>query len=292
MKAFTASLLLLTSVILPAFARDGGITFKHRARSLHPGELVVLEARSAAPLSRLKVKAFNREFAAFSPDGGHAWTCLVGIDLETGPGNYRVELQGIDNAGRSVAAEGLFKVTAKEFPTRVLTVDPKYVSPPAKVLPRIQEERRRVDSIFSAVSPERLWNGPFRRPVPGAVISAFGKRSVYNGKPRSPHGGVDFRGASGTPVHAPNSGVVVLASNLYYSGNTIILDHGLGLYSYFGHLSVISVKEGAMVKTGEVIGKVGATGVVTGPHLHWTVRLGGSRIDPIALLALLGKEKS
>ena len=124
-------------------------------------------------------------------------------------------------------------------------------------------------------------------PVPGEVISAFGKRSVYNGQPRSPHRGADFRGATGTPIRAPNAGKVVLASDLYYTGNTVILDHGLGLYSYFGHMSAISVEEGALVQTGEIVGKVGATGLVTGPHLHWTVCLVGVRIDPLSLVDIL-----
>jgi murein DD-endopeptidase MepM/ murein hydrolase activator NlpD len=180
-------------------------------------------------------------------------------------------------------------VTGKTFPTRRLTVDEKYVSPPAQVQARIKAESARVSAIFAAVSRERYWRGPFRVPVPGPPISEFGKRSVYNGQPRSPHAGTDFQGAAGTPIVAPNAGKVVLAGNLYYSGNTVIVDHGLGLYSYFGHMSVISVHEGDQVATGQALGKVGATGLVTGPHLHLSVRLVGTRVDPMSLLTLLGK---
>jgi murein DD-endopeptidase MepM/ murein hydrolase activator NlpD len=123
------------------------------------------------------------------------------------------------------------------------------------------------------------------------VISAFGKRTVYNGQPRSPHTGVDFRGAVGTPIRSPNAGRVVLAENIYYSGNTVILDHGLGLYSYFGHMSAFSVKSGDHVETGAIIGKVGATGRATGPHLHWTVRLIMARVDPLSLVKILSNSK-
>ena len=184
-------------------------------------------------------------------------------------------------------AEDTLTVTAKTFPTRRLTVDEKFVNPPQQVLARIQEESARVRAIFDTVTPRRYWSGSFSLPVPGPVISAFGKRSVYNGQPRSPHSGTDFQGATGTPIRAPNAGKVVLASALYYSGNTVILDHGLGLYSYFGHMSAFSVKEGDQVKPGEVLGKVGATGVVTGPHLHWSVRLAGTRVDPLSLIRVL-----
>jgi len=148
-----------------------------------------------------------------------------------------------------------------------------------------------VNSIFGSTRREKLWNGPFRLPVPGEVISVFGKRSIYNGRPRSPHAGVDFRGAAGTPIHAPNTGVVVLAAGLYFSGNTVIIDHGMGLYSYLGHMSSIAVKEGDHVETGDVVGRVGSTGVATGPHLHWTVRLIRTRIDPLSVVDLLGGTK-
>jgi hypothetical protein len=271
-----------------AEARDEAIRLVHRERSLQPGEVVLLEVESSRPLNGIMAEAFGREFPAFAEDGGLKWTGLLGIDLGTKPGNYRVRVNGIDSDGKIVAAQDILTVSRKKFPTRRLTVEGKYVTPPPEVLTRIKEERERVDAIFSSVSPQRLWEGPFLLPVPGAVISVFGKRSIYNGQPRSPHTGVDFRGAVGTPIRAPNAGRVVLASNLYYSGNTIIIDHGLGLYSYFGHMSAFSVREGDRVKARDVIGKVGATGLVTGPHLHWTVRLVGTRIDPLSLVKILG----
>jgi len=124
--------------------------------------------------------------------------------------------------------------------------------------------------------------------VPGAANSVFGTRSIYNGEPRSPHSGADFQGAPGTPVKAPNSGRVVLAGDLYFTGNTVVIDHGAGLFSLFAHLRAINVHEGDSVTTGAVLGELGATGRVTGPHLHWAVRITGARVDPLSLLALLG----
>lgn len=283
---------LLSLLVLPLKAagpQEAKITFIHKERSIQPGEAILLEARSSRPLKQLRVEAFGRVFPAFSEDEGSGWTGLAGIDLNTKPGSYKVALRGTDEGGKTVTAQDILVVKAKKFPTRNLTVEPKFVTPPSDVLARINKERAKVDGIFNSTTPEKIWDGSFLLPVPGKVISAFGKRSVYNGKPGSPHRGTDFRGATGAPIQAPNAGKVVLASDLYYTGKTVILDHGLGLYSYFGHMSSISVKEGVLVQTRDIVGKVGATGMVTGPHLHWTVCLVGIRIDPLSLVDILAK---
>jgi murein DD-endopeptidase MepM/ murein hydrolase activator NlpD len=267
--------------------RKQAISFILRARALQPGEVIVIEARSLHPLQSLRVKAFDADFAAFSGKNSEFWTAVIGIDLETRPGRYAVELKGVDIEGKSATARRIVSVVGKQFPTRTLKVDEKYVAPPADALRRIEKEQERVGGIFASVTSEKLWQGPFRAPVPGKAISVFGKRNVYNGQARSPHTGVDFRGAAGTPIQAPNSGKVMLAADLYFSGNTVILDHGLGLYSYLAHMSEISVKEGDAIEGGGMIGKVGATGRVTGPHLHWTVRIGRARVDPLSLISAL-----
>ena len=137
-------------------------------------------------------------------------------------------------------------------------------------------------------APEPLWTAAFVRPVPQPANSAFGTRSIFNGKPRNAHGGADFLSPSGTPVHAPNAGRVAVARNLYFSGNTVVIDHGAGLFSMLAHFSAMDVAEGDRVEPGQVVGRVGATGRVTGPHLHWAVRADGARVDPLSLLALLG----
>jgi murein DD-endopeptidase MepM/ murein hydrolase activator NlpD len=285
-------LLLLCAIALEsAGARDGTITFIHKERSLQPGEVVLIEAQSSRPLKGLAIEAFDREFIAFAGESGLVWTGLVGIDLDTKPGRYGVRLRGTDADGRSATATGSLVIVEKKFPTRRLAVDDKYVTPPVDVMNRIEEERKRMVEIFASTTAEKFWTGPFEVPVPGEAISVFGKRNIYNGQLRSPHAGVDFKGATGTPVRAPNAGHVALAADLYFSGNTIIINHGLGLYSYLGHLSAFSVKEGDRVEAGAIIGKVGATGRVTGPHLHWTVRLARTRIDPLSLVYLLGPRK-
>jgi len=268
-------------------AQETTLHFTHTERSMQPGEVVLFEVRSARPLKQLQISAFGRKFPAFTEDKGQKWIGLVGIDRDSEPGRYDIKLDGTCMDGTNVSEPYTLVVRSKEFPTRKLSVEPKYVTPPADVQDRIKKEREQVDSIFTSTTREKFWEGPFRAPVPGKVISAFGKRSIYNGKPRSAHSGTDFRGAVGTPIYAPNTGRVVLTEDLYYTGKTVIIDHGLGLYSYLGHMSAISVKEGDSVETGDIVGKVGATGRVTGPHLHWTVRLRISRVDPISLINIL-----
>jgi murein DD-endopeptidase MepM/ murein hydrolase activator NlpD len=147
--------------------------------------------------------------------------------------------------------------------------------------------------MFDHVTPERLWDGNFRIPLDGVTTgSNFGKRRILNGNPGSPHGGMDLPGATGTPVHAAQRGRVALAEELFFSGNTVVVDHGLGIYTFYGHLSEIDVKAGDAVETGIVLGKVGATGRVTGPHLHWGLTVERARVNPLLLVKLLSNASS
>src|SRR5206468_5979781 len=173
-------------------------------------------------------------------------------------------------------------VKPRLFPTRRLSVDPAFVNPPEAELKRIEAETGRLNAVWQSSSAERQWTAPFVRPVPQPANSRFGTRSVFNGEPRNPHGGADFPSPRGTPVRAPNAGRVVLADSLYFSGNTVILDHGLGLFSLLAHLSTLAVHQGDRVSAGQIIGRVGATGRVTGPHLDWAVRPNDARLGPIA----------
>jgi len=254
------------------------------SRTIRPGELVVLTMTVPAQTDSLEVRAFGRNIPAFRT-GDRVWQALVGIDLDVRPGTYAVSVATLDGARASYDVV----VNPHAFRTRRLTVDEAFVTPPPSEQARIDREAALLDAIWRAPAPDRLWDGPFVRPVSDAANSAFGTRSVFNGKPRNAHGGADFLSPAGTPVHAPNGGRVVVARPLYFSGNTVIIDHGLGLFSLLAHMSVIDVHEGDLVATSQVIGKVGATGRVTGPHLHWTVRAAGARVDPLSLLALLGQ---
>lgn len=256
------------------------------ARAVRPGELVVLTTASARDIDDLRVRAFGRDIPAFRVDG-RTWQALIGIDVDVRPATYTVDVEARANAQTSRDTVALV-VATRTFATRRLTVDPSFVTPPPGVRPRIEEEARLLEALWTTSAPSRLWNGPFVRPVPGRSSSRFGSRSIFNGEPRSRHLGEDLAGPAGTPVLSPNAGRVALARDLYFSGNTVVIEHGLGLFSLLAHLSTIDVKQGDDVTAGQQVGRLGSTGRVTGPHLHWSVRLNGTRIDPMSLLATLG----
>jgi murein DD-endopeptidase MepM/ murein hydrolase activator NlpD len=255
-----------------------------RSRSVQPGEIVVLSIDAPQGPGDIRVRAFDHDVAAYR-DGSRGWRALVGIDLDVKPGTYPVAIEG---GGGAAGATYLLVVEPRVFRTRRLTVNEAFVTPPASEQARIDGDTALLAAVWNAPAAERLWNQPFVRPVPQDANSAFGTRSIFNGKPRNAHGGADFLSPAGTPIHAPNAGRIAVARDLYFSGNTVIIDHGLGLFSMLAHLSAIAVHEGDLVTAGQLVGRVGATGRVTGPHLHWAVRASGARVDPLSLLAMLG----
>ena len=274
----------MTSTVL---ALAAALTITPTSRAMQPGELVVLTVTSTVPLTAVRARAFDTDIAGFADDPQH-WRVLIGIDLDAKLGPHSVVVTATSAAG-PVSATYRLTVVAKTFPTRRLTVDPAFVNPPPDAMPRIEAEQKEQAAVWAASAAERLWSAPFVRPVDDEANSAFGTRSIFNGQPRGAHSGADFLSPAGRPVKAPNAGRVVLAKNLYYSGNCVIIDHGLGVFTYFAHFSRIDVAVGDMVTPGQVVGLVGATGRVTGAHLHWTARVAGARVDPLSVLALLGR---
>jgi murein DD-endopeptidase MepM/ murein hydrolase activator NlpD len=280
----TLRIIALMLLLPPCHSLLLGLDVSHQARAVEPGEALLLTVRHSLA-SEVRASAFGHTIRCYESGEAGVWQALIGIDLDATPGPYLLEILVTDSEGQTSSDGYPIEVRAKDFPTRHLKVDPKYVDPPADLLARIEHETNETRAILSTVSPSRLWEGRFTRPVPGRVVSGFGKRSVYNGEPRSAHSGVDLRAPTGTAIKAPAAGRVVLVRNLYFAGNAVIIDHGLGLYSYLAHLSKFSVREGELVAKGQIVGLSGQTGRVSGPHLHWSMRLNNARIDPLSVLA-------
>jgi len=260
------------------------ITVSQQTGAVYPGDVVLLTASARQPVTEIRGSAFGRPLI-FWPGAAGEWHTLVAVGLETKPGSHSVTLEGIRPSGASATRSVQLKVQPKQFETRRLSVSAQFVDPPASEAARIEHDAKLMASLFAQPSQERLWRGTFVTPVPGRASSSFGRLSVFNGQPRGRHQGADFSAATGTPVRAPNNGRVVLAEDLYFSGNTVILDHGAGLFSLLAHLSRIAVAPGSVAEKGEVLGESGATGRVTGPHLHWAVRLGAVSVDPLSLMS-------
>lgn len=177
-------------------------------------------------------------------------------------------------------------VGGTEFPSSTLRVDPRYSSPPPEVLDRIRRESAMVLEMLSTVTPDWRLDGPFQPPRPMDVTSPFGQARMFNGELRSRHTGLDLRGQTGATVRAAGAGRVAFAGELYFAGNAVYVDHGLGVYTGYFHLSRILVEEGDEIATGEIVGESGATGRVTGPHLHWYLAVDGEAVDASSLLGM------
>lgn len=213
------------------------------------------------------------------------WAVLAGVDVEAAVGPSILHISALGHDGPSDMNQTI-EIHAAHYRTGTLSVAPKFVEPGPEALKEIDEESKVKARVFAESASQPLWGGNFRAPVAAAPTDSFGTRRMFNKKLASIHKGADFRAAMGTPVHAANSGVVVLARPLYYEGNCVIIDHGMGLFTLSMHFSRIDVHEGQRVNKGDLIGLSGATGRVTGPHLHWAVRWEGAYLDPLKLLKL------
>lgn len=261
-----------------------GDVFELRYRQFQPGEpLIIFWTRSVSDYAGIFL---GQSSYWLKKDEGKHQFLVFGLDVMLKPGELVLEFE-LWSGGRLAEKMAVnLEVVPRDFPRKKLTVDQKYVTPPQEVLARIKRESELLALVYSSSSPEWLAEGQFILPCEGNLYPNFGQQRIYNNIPRSIHTGVDIAVPSGHPIRATNSGRVVLASDLYYSGKTVIIDHGLGLFSSYSHLSKLLVRRGEMVKTGQVMGLAGSTGLSTGPHLHWAVRVYEARVDPLSLLEL------
>jgi len=211
---------------------------------------------------------------------------LVGVDLNTKPSRYEMKVVATDRGGHSYSKGLPCKVEKTDFAVQKLTLPRSMVDLDPKTLDRVNRESKKLKALFEGVQRETLWRGAFVRPVEGELSGAFGVRRIINGQTKSPHSGIDLRADEGTSVVACNGGRVALVDEFFFTGKSVILDHGGGLYSMYFHLSETGVSEGARVHTGDLLGRVGSTGRSTGPHLHWGMIIRGARVDPLSFLRL------
>jgi murein DD-endopeptidase MepM/ murein hydrolase activator NlpD len=180
-------------------------------------------------------------------------------------------------------------IVSAAYPTEILSVESAKVTPPPETLERIANEKAEAEKIYATYNPTRYWNKPFIRPIESITTSEYGSSRTYNGVLKSYHGGVDFRAKTPLPIIASNDGVVVLAKDRYYSGGTVIIDHGEGIYTCYFHFSQLNVKAGDTITQGQTLGLSGATGRITGPHLHFGIMAHGIQIDPLDFLAQINR---
>ena len=296
-----ATLLFSFALILAAFPHALAATEKmpddiSRGASLSSAEVanshvtvLEIDLRKLSPTATHPQARFRQnEIAIFQhplkPSG--IYCGLIGIPLSAPPQNAEIELEWKDAAGHQAVKIPL-RIQEGKYKKENLRVDSRHVTPSKKNLERIKREKKEVRRIYANSSETRRWFGRFKRPLASATTSPYGTQRLFNGQHASYHRGTDFRASAGTPVYASNSGDVRLAKNLFYSGNIVIIDHGLNIFTLYAHLSKIQVKNGQQVARGQQLGLSGASGRVSGPHLHWAVKVNGVYVDPLQFLTVI-----
>jgi hypothetical protein len=266
----------------------GGLVMKVNAGMVSQGSLVLGEVLGAKGPAKI-ASEWDGHVVPVWKEGEKVttWHALLGIDLEKKPGRYEWTISWSGMDGNALSCSVPISVRLGKFPAEHLKVEKQYVQPDPEQQKRAEEDGKKMRAIYDTVTPERLWVGRFRLPLKDVTTGGnFGRRRVLNGEARSPHAGVDFPAVAGTPVFASQSGKVMLAEDLYYSGNTVVIDHGYGIFTLYCHLSKIGVAAGDNVDAGAEIGEVGATGRVTGPHLHWGLTIQHARVNGMKIVAL------
>lgn len=281
---------LFAAVIGLAFPSSaaGALTFRLTwdPSIVRPGAIVPMMIQSPVSLAGVEAVVSGERFPLIRTSAGK-YIALVGIDLGMDDPVYRVEFS-LHMKGRATLyrMEGDLKVQRVEFDSQTLSFPTGMVDLTGGILKRVRRDSGRLRSALARRTGERYWNKPFVMPANGRISTRFGVRRILNGKPRSPHSGIDIAAPVGTPIAAANRGEVVLAAPLLLSGNTVVVDHGWGLLTVYAHMNSISVREHQLVDRGDTLGRVGATGRATGPHLHFGAFLRGAKVDPEQLLDL------
>ena len=267
----------------PAGAGDAGRIKWPKSIEVAQGELVEVKI-AGADLAAVEGK-WGQEKIYFYPEGNGLFAALLGADVEAKAVQSKLAVKLVRQSGQELQAELPVKVKTKSFRTESFNVAPSFDQMTPETLEEIRREQEAFKRAFGAPIAARLWEAPFVRPVPhDASPTSFGARRIINGTPRAPHSGTDLAAPAGVEVAAANHGRVVLVGNYFFAGGSVVVDHGSGLFTMYFHLSEFKVEEGATVKKGDIVGLSGATGRVTGAHLHWGARLANTRIEPFELI--------
>jgi murein DD-endopeptidase MepM/ murein hydrolase activator NlpD len=269
---------LLLLAVFPA-ARAQKVTWL--PLNLQSGSPVLFSIDLDQPATEVHGTWLHQPVIFAKAEHGNLWYALAGIDVEQEPGTYPLELT-VD--GRSQTTQ--VSIKAASYRTTTLQVQEKFVSPDAASLQQIAADKAAKDAAYAHQESEPLWSGSFHSPVPFSPTDSFGTRRMFNGKLASIHRGTDFHAPPGTPVTAANDGVVLIAQPMFYEGNLVVIDHGQHFSTLYMHLSKIQVKAGERVKKGQRLGLSGATGRVTGPHLHFAARWHDMYVDAAMLLRM------
>ncbi|MGD8761144.1 MAG: M23 family metallopeptidase [Desulfobacteraceae bacterium] len=243
---------------------------------------------ASASLMNLRVRFHKHTIPLYRhplrPNNAYFGLIAIPMQAKLGPGMVTIEWEDTNGAQKQTIP---IRIIAGNYRTDKLSVDPRKVDLNKKDLARVKREKEEIQRVYASGSSEKLWQGRFQLPIKSTVTSPFGNKRMFNGQLRSFHNGVDFRAPEGKPIYAANAGVVKLAKSLFFSGNIIIVDHGTGIFSNYAHLSRIDVEPGQRLQKRQLMGYSGATGRVSGPHLHWAIKVNGIYIDPLQFVDVI-----
>jgi len=273
--------LSLLLILLSSCMTVKGLEVDFSDSRLAQGELALVHLKGPVSGTSISGKFKGGETIIVKSKKGRGAWAIVAADLESEPGPYYI----IFKKGEKKISTSL-RIVSGEFGTDRITLPREMVTFDKKTLARIKREKETLKAALAVSSKKRLWSGPFIMPLKGRISGAFGQRRILNGSPRSPHSGLDIAAPAGTPIVAAGRGRVAFVGKFFFYGNFVVLDHGLGLSTLYAHMSSTLVKKGELVKVGQPIGRVGATGRATGPHLHFAVRVGKARVSPRGFIGL------
>jgi murein DD-endopeptidase MepM/ murein hydrolase activator NlpD len=267
-----------------ALAIESNVPSTEKSYSGKQGEVLWVEIPVDNPGANVSGVLLKRKIPFFPlPDGSFA--AIVGIDMQDPPGVQELKIT-VHSSKKTDHLTYSVTIIKEKYAIQHLKLPKDKVDLDAKTLKRVRLEQKEMADAFQHIGTRPLWDGAFLEPTKGTVTGRFGSRRVINGQHKRPHSGEDIAAPQGTPVLAINKGTVVATVDHFFSGKGVIIDHGVGLFSMYFHLSKIDVQPGQALNKGDALGKVGATGRATGPHLHWGIRLNGARVNPYALTTL------
>ncbi len=282
-----SAFILFTFSLLPiAFSLDSSIKTSFKPEKIKQGDILLVTVKANPGKYEISGTFLDKPVYFYTDLNKNSYAALIGIDMNTEPNLYTLSLVFEDEKGKKVKKNYKIKVRPTKFGVQRLTLPKEMVELDEETLKRVRLEQEKIGKVWNIFTEKYLWEGNFISPAEGELSSNFGLRRIINGEPRNSHNGIDFAAPEGASVYAPNHGKAVFIDELFFSGKSLIIDHGFGLFTMYFHLSEILVNDGEEIKKGQLIAKVGKSGRATGPHLHWGMRLNGARVNPISIVNL------
>lgn len=283
MKKTTALIAAIAILGLPGFDDGPSIRLDVQGNAVQ-GDPLLLALSTDKPAEYAEGEFLGQKLR-FDPLGERL-IVLAAVGRNTKPGAYDCAVVVLFEDGMTARFNKQIIIGGHDFPAQSLSVDPSFVHLSTEDLERVRRDNAAAAKAYASSGPKRLWNEPFVIPAEAEWSAPFGVRRMFNGEERSYHSGADIAVVTGTPVHSANRGRVALVMDMFFGGNTILVDHGQSVFTGYMHLSEFKVKEGEMVERGQLIGLSGATGRVTGPHLHWMLRINDIKCNAAGLLEM------